>query len=224
EFISRRGSFIGLQGLAGELLNDDFEDGRFLLWEAAAEAGGSVVPAPTAALSGELGAEFRLAAGQVAFLERDFRSSEDHLHLRFLFDPGNLGVGLSNEVRLVSGARDGVAEPTISLRLVQDGTVPSLLAFAELDSGDRAETGSLPIPSIGASLVELDWRAAAPGGTDGSLVIKIQDLTSGAVAKAEALGLNNENQRVEILRLGQDIAAGAATQGSMALDRLEVWR
>jgi subtilisin family serine protease len=152
-----------------------------------------------------------------AYVEDDTPDAERLLRLRFYarLDQLTLGSGDAFD-HLQARGPGGVAH----LRLILRGGsgANSLEVSGREDSGAEVSTSPVVVPSSGWIRVEVEWKAADPGRSDGHVRLWID-----GVEQPGLTDLDNELGAIDQLRWGVVEGLDAGTSGTLDLDEL-VWR
>jgi YD repeat-containing protein len=148
-----------------------------------------------------------------AFVRDDSPDGLTRYGVRFSSRLDGLTLGAGERVELFSGAdSDGVA--WFRAFLERGGAGEDLLVIeAREDDGAQLSTegGPLPVPA-GWHSIELSWRAAAAGKSNGRL-----DLFLDGAPRARLTGLDNGSGRIDFVTLGS-VGAGPGSIGFLDID------
>jgi hypothetical protein len=209
---------FGQRYLSDLIFKDGFDSGTLAAWSAAALDGGDLSISTNAALNfTTAGLQARVNDTNSIFVQDDTPIAENRYRARFYFDPNGFDPGEAQShfrIRFFI-ASDPSGFRVITLVLKRQAAAYSIEARARRNDGTRADTGFFPI-SDAPHFVELDWsRATAPGASDGTLELWIDNSSM-----ATLTGIDNDLTPVEFVRMGAlAIKTGAA--GTLFYDEFE---
>jgi hypothetical protein len=164
-----------------------------------------------------LGVTIDPALAGKAYLEDDSPGAERLLRARFYLRLDQLTLG-SGTVFDHFQARDAGGTPQLRV-VLRGGSGTKLLEIAAReDPGSESSTSPIVVPSNGWIEVELEWKAADPGRSDGQVRLWIDGLEKPGLA-----GLDNETGSIDVLRWGVIEGLDTGSGGTVDLDDLS-WR
>jgi hypothetical protein len=139
--------------------------------------------------------------------------------LSFRFDPNSIRMANQNTHTIFLG-EDVTSSliPVLRVDLRFINGVYQLRAISRNDNLTWATTAWSTI-SDARHEVEVEWDAASPGETDGNLTFKID-----GVLRGDLLGLDNNNFRIDQVRLGAVSGLDSGTSGTTFFDLFESFR
>jgi hypothetical protein len=214
------GSDAGLFGqIYGDLIfRDGFESGDLSHWSSSATGGGDLSASPTAALAGTTTGLMAVVNDTDAlYVQDDSPNDEYRYRARFYFDPNGFDTGEADghqRVRLLT-ALDPTGLRLLAVVLRRVSGQFAIAARVRRNDGARDDTGFVDITDA-PHLLELDWvRSSAPGASDGSLTLWIDESPEAALS-----GLDNDASGVDSVRMGVLSVKTGAT-GSLYFDQFE---
>jgi hypothetical protein len=214
------GSLYGVFGQRyGDLIfQDGFDAGAFSRWSSSATDGGDLSVSGAAAMAGSAaGLQALVDDTNPIYVQDDRPSAENRYRARFYFDPNGFDPGEASfhfRTRIFIGF-DASGVRLVTLVLKRQAGVYSVEGRARRNDGTRADTGFFTITD-GPHFLELDWRrATAPGASDGSLELWIDN---GSVATLT--GIDNDASPVDFVRMGA-IAVKTGAAGTLYYDQFE---
>jgi hypothetical protein len=203
----------------GDLIfRDGFESGALSHWSGSATGGGDLSASPTAALAGTTTGLMAVVNDTDAlYVQDDSPNDERRYRARFYFDPNGFDTGEADghqRVRLLT-ALDPTGLRLLALVLRRVSGQFAIAARVRRNDGARDDTGFVDITDA-PHLLELDWvRSSAPGASDGSLTLWIDESPEAVLS-----GLDNDASGVDSVRMGVlSVKTGAA--GSLYFDQFE---
>jgi hypothetical protein len=150
-------------------------------------------------------------------VQDDTPSGESRYRARLYFNPNGFdpGEAQSHFRTRILIAFDGSGTRLITLVLKRQGGAYSVEGRVRRNDGTRADTGFFPITD-GPHFLELDWvRSSAPGASDGSFTLRIDNAPVSALTF-----LDNDGSPVDFVRMGAlSIKTGAG--GTLYYDQFE---
>jgi hypothetical protein len=213
------GSSYGIFGQRyGDLIfKDGVDAGDLFRWSSASTDGGDLSPSAAAGMGGtHLGLQAVVNDTHSLFVRDDSPTAEPRYRARFYFDPNGFDTGAASghlRTRLFVGEGSRFRQVTIVLK--RQAGAYAIEARVRRNDGSRADTGFQPITDD-RHFVEFDWRrATAPGASDGSFELWIDNASVATLA-----GIDNDQGSIESARMGAlSIKAGAA--GTLFFDQFE---
>jgi len=214
------GSYYGVFGQRyGDLIfQDGFDAGSFSRWSSSAADGGDLSVSGAAAMAGTAaGLQALVDDTNAIYVQDDRPNAENRYRARFYFDPNGFDPGeasLHFRMRIFIGF-DASGVRLVTLVLKRQAGVYSVEGRARRNDGTRADTGFFTI-SDGPHFLELDWRrATAPGASDGSLELWIDNTSVSTLT-----GIDNDASPVDFVRMGA-IAVKTGAAGTLYYDQFE---
>ncbi len=192
---------------------DNFDDGDFDHWSGTAVAGNATLEVTAdAAMEGSFGMQIGVeGADDRAFVRDQTPASETFYRARFLlrFDAAMSSGSLH---RILSIQDASPATNVVLLNMRKSGLLTQLRAQARRDNGTWAYASWVTVPPETSIEVRVEWRAADPGQSNGSLDFsvdgQVQSLT----------GLDNDSFQVDRTFLGLVNGVDAGTNGDFHFD------
>jgi hypothetical protein len=214
------GSGLGVFGQRyGDLIfKDGFESGDLTHWSSAMTDGFDLVALGPAAMAGTVaGLGAFVNDTNSLFVQDDTPSAENRYRARFYFDTNGFdpGEAQSHFRTRIFIAFDGTGFRVLTLVLKRQGGAYSIEGRVRLNDGTRADTGFFPITD-GPHFFEFDWqRSSAPGATDGSFTLRIDNAIVSTLST-----LDNDALPVDFARMGA-IAVKTGASGTLFYDQFE---
>ena len=203
---------------------DGFESGNFVNWGPSLVVGNvSLSVDKPAALCGEYGyaAKFdndgTTGLNRRGHIEDPSPSGETAYVAQFYLNPQNMTMAHDERHDIFIGSSNTTGV-TLGLRLIKNGGAYDVFAYARLDSGSYAWTPRRTL-AAGGSKLEVIWYAADAGANNGSVSISID-----GGSPAEVTALDNDQRRLDSVRLGILWGIDAGTYGTHHFDHFSSFR
>jgi hypothetical protein len=145
-------------------------------------------------------------------------SNETRYRVRFYFNPNGITMSNNNAFYLLYGLTSS-GTVTVRVEFGRSGTTYRIRAALSNNSTTFTNTSWFTVSNV-PHYIEIDWRAAtAPGAANGGLTLWIDN-----VQQANLTGINNNNRRIESVRLGAVEGIDSGTRGTTYFDAFESHR
>ncbi|HZR83489.1 MAG TPA: hypothetical protein VFD92_20515 [Candidatus Binatia bacterium] len=202
---------------AGDVIfADDFESGDVSRWMGLAKTdAGDLMTATDAAIVGHWGLSVRLDDTRQLFVTDESPNAEGSYRLRFYLDAsGYAPARAADRLKVVQAMSTfGGLAAVVRLDLRVKNGAPAIAARLRLDDGTILKSPFVPL--AGATAVEIEWRRANSGMTDGHFRMWI-----GGLLRVDVTKIDNPSGRIDRLRIGAMNVPEGAT-GTLHFDDFE---
>lgn len=188
-----------------------------------AQAATSLAVNGTAALEGSYGLQVVFdGAGGDAYVQDNSPNNETRYVVQFRMNSQPMTMATSSNHQVLR-AIQGDPSPTgvaFQVKIYRTAVGKELQVLARLDSGSFTNRIAVVGDSPANITYGVDWKASsAPGANDG-----FAKLYKNGTLRKELLNLDNDLQRVDMVRMGSFGAVDTTTGGSLHLDAFESYR
>ena len=196
---------------------DGFESGSFSAWTANKTDSGDLSVTTAAALQGGQGMSAVIDDSNTIFVTDDTPNGEPRYRARFYLDPNSISMASGNRFFLFN-AFMGTSTAVMRVEMQFASGQYQLRANVLNNSGTWTSTAWFPI-SDAPHPVEIDWRAASSGSSNGGVTLWID-----GVQAADIATIANDTHRIDRARLGAIAGMDAGTLGTLFFDAFESHR
>ena len=193
------------------IFSDDFESNNLATWSQAVTGGGDLSVSASSAIVGTYGLQAVINDLTLLYVTDWTPFEETRYRGRFYFDPNSIHMadGGSFNIFQADGPDDAIVS-TIELRFSAGDYQVRGSNLDDLGSWDRTAWFTI---TDSPHAIELDWQAASiSGANDGNYSLWID-----GTQQANLIGLDNDAQRVNGVKLGV-LTAPSATTGTLYFD------
>ncbi|MEO8355446.1 MAG: right-handed parallel beta-helix repeat-containing protein [Chloroflexota bacterium] len=204
-----------LQSVVDPIFASSFESGGFSDWTGNANGSGDLSVSTAAALVGSNGLHAFINDGTVMYVNDDSPNAEPRYRARFYFDPNSLSMA-SGDAHIILRGYGGTSAVVLRVEFGFSAGAYQIRAALVNDGSTWTNTNWFTIGDSPHS-IELDWRAAtATGANNGALTLWID-----GTQQADLVGVDNDTQRLDRVRLGALADIDAGTSGMYYFDAFE---
>ena len=201
------------------IFSDGFESGNFSAWTRRVTDAGDLAVTAGAAMQGVKGMRAKIDDNRPIYVLDKTPLNEMVYDVKFHFDPNSIRMANLDSHNILSGEDNQgtfVTALRLDLRFANGGY--QLRALSRNDDQTWTATAWSTI-SDAPHQIEVEWDAASPGQTDGNLKLKIDD-----TVVSDLQGLDNNNFRIDRVKLGAVRGLDTGTRGTYFFDQFESFR
>jgi hypothetical protein len=197
------------------IFKDGFDNGNFLAWSNAVTGGGDLSVSSSAALVGSHGMQVVINDTTGIFVTDMTPNTEPRYRARFYFDPNGISMAEGNAHYLLLGL-DVNATSFFQLDFRFSGGSYQIRLRQKDDSAAQTSTTWVTITDA-PHFIEMEWWAAtAAGANNGGVNLWIDGALTGSLGS-----LDNDTERIDMVRLGAATGIDANTLGTYYIDAFE---
>jgi len=195
---------------------DGFESGNLSAWSSSSTNNGALLASSASALNGTgYGLEARITSNTEMYVSDTTPNTENQYRARFYFDPNSITMSNGNAHYILLGYY-GSSTQAIRLELRYYALNYQIRASVRTDSGTYRTTSWFTI-SDAPHYIEINWVAStAAGANNGSLSLWID-----GVSRASLNLVDNDTQRIDMIRLGPVSGLDTGTRGTYYFDQFQ---
>jgi hypothetical protein len=197
------------------IFKDNFESGNLSTWSSSASDNGDLIASSTAALFGNYGMQAIIDDTNPIYVTDDTPASEPRYKVRFYFDPNSISIPDKN-ANFIFYAYHGTTKVVLRVEFRISRGIYQLRASLANDANSWISSNWFTLTD-NPHFLELDWQSAIPAGANnGYLTLWIDGLQTTSLS-----GIDNDNHRIDRIRVGVVAGIDSGTNGTYFFDAFE---